>query len=114
MYYRPSEIKVTTYDKNNKPLETKTPVKHHPVDEILYDFEWKESDRSGGRIFYRGGKYMIEITTHTDSIKQKKMKIWKMFWDKNNQDWRHTKQGIILPYEMGVEFVKSVREGIEF
>ena len=114
MYYRPSEVKVTTYDKQNKPVRTNTPTRHHPAEENLFDYEWKESEKIRGRMLYRGGKYMIEITIHTDSISQRKMKIWKMYWDEKSQDWRHTKQGIILPYESGVDFIECIKEGLEF
>ena len=44
-YYRPSEVKVTTYDKQNKPVRTNTPTRHHPAEENLFDYEWKESEK---------------------------------------------------------------------
>ena len=53
-------------------------------------------------------EYLIEASTNHGSSNHKYLKIWKFYFD-NDEGWKPTKQGIIIPIKDGKSFIKEIQ-----
>ena len=54
-------------------------------------------------------EYLIEASTNHGSSNHKYLKIWKFYFD-NNEGWKPTRQGLIIPIKDGKSFIKEIQE----
>jgi len=73
-------------------------------DNIFYSYEFKERNRK-----YLN-EYSIEVSTSHNNVNVKLLKLWKMYWDDVNCDWKHSKQGLVIPIKDGKRFIKELSE----
>ena len=54
-------------------------------------------------------EYLIEASTNHGSSNHKYLKLWKFYFD-NNEGWKPTRQGLIIPIKYGKSFIKEIQE----
>ena len=54
-------------------------------------------------------EYLIEASTNHGSSNHKYLKLWKFYFD-NNEGWKPTRQGLIIPIKDGKSFIKEIQE----
>ena len=54
-------------------------------------------------------EYLIEASTNHGSSNHKYLKLWKFYFD-NNEGWKPTRQGLIIPIKDGKLFIKEIQE----
>tara|TARA_Y100000031_G_C8012838_1_gene288888 strand:+ start:112 stop:426 length:315 start_codon:yes stop_codon:yes gene_type:complete len=71
------------------------------TDEIIYSKTINQKGRG------YNNEYLIEACTNHGSSNHKYLKIWKYYFD-NNEGWKPTKQGLIIPIKDGKSFIKEL------
>ena len=54
-------------------------------------------------------EYLIEASTNHGSSNHKYLKLWKFYFD-NNEGWKPTRQGLIIPIKDGKSIIKKIQE----
>ena len=73
-------------------------------DNVFYSYYFKEKNRK-----YLN-EYSIEVSTSHNNVNVKLLKLWKMYWDEFECDWKHSKQGLVIPIKDGKKFIKELSE----
>ena len=56
-----------------------------------------------------GNEYLIEASTNHGRTNHKYLKIWKYYWT-DDDGWKPTKQGIVIPIKDGKDLIKELYE----
>ena len=79
-------------------------------DNILFTYEYKVKGKFNGRSYKSDKEYQIQVSTSHDNYNMKQLKIWKMYWDEGEYDWKYSRQGIVIPILHGKKFIKQIWE----